>query len=196
MSDINSIGFGSGRRLSAHVAPSLLAFARAESRSMAEARLDDGQHLTALNEIFIGHHSHQSARYRISLGAAAERQSSSGIIVTTGTGGSGWARSINEERKGVLKLPQPEERSLAFFVREAFPGSGFSTEMTYGRIGMQAHLTITSEMNSGGVLFGDGIEEDRIEFLWGSIATVAVSKKQLRLVKSSATQSKPSKRVA
>ncbi len=156
--------------------------APSETRSMVEANLDDGQHLTALNEIFIGHHSHQSARYRLAIGATNERQSSSGIIVATGTGATGWARSINEERRGIIKLPQPEERSLAFFVREAFPGSGFETKTTYGRLTMTDRLTVTSEMNSGGVLFGDGIEEDRIEFLWGSIASVAVSKKQLRLV--------------
>lgn len=170
--------------------------ALSESRSMVEAQLDDGQRLTALNEIFIGHHSHQSARYRLAVGSSNERQSSSGIIVATGTGGSGWARSINEERKGILKLPQPEERALAFFIREAFPGSGFTTGTTYGRIGIQDRLTVTSEMNAGGVLFGDGIEEDRIEFLWGRIATVAISKKQLRLVKASAVQNNRSSRVA
>lgn len=170
--------------------------APSESRSMVEAQLDDGQRLTALNEIFIGHRSHQSARYRLTIGSSDERQSSSGIIVTTGTGATGWARSINLERNGVAKLPQPEERSLAFFVREAFPGSGFATKTTYGRLTLSDRLTVTSEMNGGGVLFGDGIEEDRIEFLWGSIATVAVSKKQLRLVKATAVQSERSKRVA
>lgn len=170
--------------------------APSEFRSMAEATLDDGQRFTALNEIFIGHHSHQSARYRLTVGSIDERQSSSGIIVATGTGATGWARSINQERNSIVKLPQPEERSLAFFVREAFPGSGFATTTTYGRLTISDRLTVTSEMNSGGVLFGDGIEEDRIEFLWGSIATVAVSKKQLRLVKASAARSDRSKNVA
>jgi hypothetical protein len=170
--------------------------APSEFRSMVEAKLDDGQQLTALNEIFIGHHSHQSARYRLTVGTTDERQSSSGIIVATGTGATGWARSINQERNGIAKLPQPEDRSLAFFVREAFPGSGFSTTTTYGRLTGSDRLTVTSEMNSGGVLFGDGIEEDRIEFLWGSIATVGVSEKQLRLVKATTARSEHSKRVA
>lgn len=155
-----------------------------ESRSMVEATLDDGQHLTALNEIFLGHHSHQSARYRLALGSAEERQSSSGLIVATGTGATGWARSINLERGEVLDLPAPEESALAFFVREAFPGSGFATHMTYGRLGAGETLRITSEMSAGGVLFGDGIEEDRVEFLWGSIVAIGLSAKRLRLVKS------------
>jgi hypothetical protein len=36
-----------------------------EERTMVEARLDDGQRLLALNEVFIGHRTHQSARYRV-----------------------------------------------------------------------------------------------------------------------------------
>ena len=61
-----------------------------ESRTMAEARLDDGQTLLALNEIFVGHRTRQSARYRIAIGEAEERHSSSGMIVSTGTGATGW----------------------------------------------------------------------------------------------------------
>jgi hypothetical protein len=36
-----------------------------QNRTMVAAKLDDGQTLTALNEIFVGHVSHQSARYTI-----------------------------------------------------------------------------------------------------------------------------------
>ena len=39
---------------------------------MVEAVLDDGQSLLALNEVFIGHQSHQSARYRIAWGDRGE----------------------------------------------------------------------------------------------------------------------------
>lgn len=45
-----------------------------ERRTMARATLDDGQSLQALNEIFIGHRSHQSARYVIHRGGKAERR--------------------------------------------------------------------------------------------------------------------------
>jgi len=37
-------------------------------------------------------------------------------------------------------------------------------------------------MNEGGVLFGDGIEEDRIELRFGMRATVSVAPQRLRLV--------------
>src|SRR5829696_8779297 len=46
--------------------------ARVEERTMARASLDDGQELLALNEIFVGHATHQSARYTIALGGRSE----------------------------------------------------------------------------------------------------------------------------
>lgn len=51
---------------------------------MAEARLSDGQRLRAVNDLFVGPRSHTSALYDISVGARAEHQSSSGVIVSTG----------------------------------------------------------------------------------------------------------------
>ena len=60
-----------------------------ERRTMAEARREDGQRMLALNEIFVGHASHQSARYRLSMAdGQQERQSSSGLIVAVPTGHS------------------------------------------------------------------------------------------------------------
>ena len=152
------------------------------ARCMVEAQLDGAQRILALNELFLGHRSHQSARYRIRFGNLEERQSSSGLIVATGTGSTGWARSIHQERRSPIKLPRPEAPSLVFFVREAFPSISTGTDITEGRLGDDGALTITSEMNDGGVIFGDGIEEDRIEFDWGMTARVGVSSRCLRLV--------------
>jgi hypothetical protein len=154
----------------------------AQARTMVEVKLDDGQQLLALNEIFLGHQSHQSARYRFAWDKAQERQSSSGIIVATGTGSTGWARSINQERNGILSLPAPEERKLAYFVREAFPGSGFETATTCGYVTDSTSLQIVSEMNAGGVIFGDGIEDDHISFAWGMQAEVRPARQRLNLV--------------
>jgi len=71
-----------------------------EERTMVEAVADDGQTLTALNEIYVGHASHQTARYRIALSdRPTERQASSGLIVATGTGATGWCRSAWRARR-------------------------------------------------------------------------------------------------
>ncbi len=167
-------------------APQLLALAVAqrvdyERRTMVEARLDDGQTLRALNEIFVGHQSHQSAKYRLSIDGVHERQSSSGFIVATGTGATGWASSIMRERAGQLSLPLPREPGLALFVREAFAAPGFGTSITAATLAKSAASAV-SEMSSGGVIFGDGIEEDFLRFAWGRTVAIAPADHPLKLI--------------
>lgn len=156
---------------------------KVEPRALVEASLDDGQKLLALNEVFIGHHSHQSAKYRIRYGGKEERQSSSGLIVATGTGVSGWARSIARDRKTVPILPKATDPQLAFFVREAWPSRATGAELTQGSVDSGHPLELISEMNDGGVLFGDGIEEDRLAFEWGMKATLTTATQWLRLIR-------------
>ncbi|MDH3352426.1 MAG: NAD+ kinase, partial [Gammaproteobacteria bacterium] len=62
--------------------------------TLAMAELSDGQSLMAFNDFFIGASSHVSARYRIQIGDRSETQSSSGIIVSTGAGSTGWLQSV------------------------------------------------------------------------------------------------------
>ena len=145
-------------------------------------RVDDGQRLVALNELFVGHVSHQSARYRIGWAGQLEMQSSSGVIVATGTGATGWARSICLRRVDPPPLPGPSDASLAFFVRESFPSVGTGISIQDGIVTSGSSLTIVSQMNDGGVIFGDGIEDDRIDFHWGMTATIEVADKRLQLV--------------
>jgi hypothetical protein len=153
-----------------------------DALAMVEAEVD-GRRLLALNEIFIGHASHQSARYQIAWRGQSERQSSSGLIVTTGTGSTGWALSINRQRPSPLDLPAPSEQRLAFFVREAFPSGATGISITQGELEHAERLEITSRMDHGGVLFGDGIEGDHLPLPWGAVAQVCVSKQQLHLLR-------------
>lgn len=155
--------------------------ARLQNRTMAEALLDDGQRLLALNEVFVGQRTHQSARYRLHF-QREERQSSSGIITATGTGATGWARSIHQSRRTAPELPQPCDPNLVFFVREAFPSVSTGTTLTDGLISGSQALEIVSEMNDGGVIFGDGIEGDRLIFGWGQKVTVKRARETLNLV--------------
>jgi hypothetical protein len=48
----------------------------------------------AVNDLFIGPKSHTSARYLIRSGDATETHSSSGVIVSTGLGSTGWLKSL------------------------------------------------------------------------------------------------------
>ena len=154
-----------------------------EERTMVQASLDDGQRLLALNEVFVGHSSHQSARYRITFADAIERQSSSGLIVATGTGSTGWARSVHGMRRSPIRLPLPTEQRLVFFVREAFPSRSTGIGVQEGLLPADRTLTIFSEMDDGGVVFGDGIEQDRVEFPWGARLEIRCAAQSLRLLR-------------
>ncbi len=154
----------------------------AQHRTMVEATVDGQERLCALNELFVGQKTHQSARYELRMGGRNAVHSSSGVIVTTGTGGTGWAKSIHLERNSQIRLPLPEERSLAFFVREAFPGVDTTTDLTEGVVDGGDSLNLTSRMDEG-VIFGDGIEGDFLPFAWGAQVEFRVADQVLHLVR-------------
>ena len=62
--------------------------------TMAKAALNNGQTLYGVNDLFIGPKTHCSARYLLRSGQASETQSSSGVIVSTGMGSTGWLKSL------------------------------------------------------------------------------------------------------
>jgi len=173
-----------------YAAPALLAAAagaragnHAEHRAMVEAITDDGQQLTALNEIYLGQPGHQTARYTLTIpGRPDERQASSGLIVSTGTGATGWCRSAWLERHSALRLPAPTEGRLAWFVREAWPSPATGTTLTEGDLTAGHSLTVTAESDQL-VLFGDGIEADATPLAWGQTASIHLAARTLRLLR-------------
>lgn len=153
-----------------------------QERTMVQASTDEGVTLVALNELFVGHRTHQSARYELTTGGQSVFQSSSGLIVATGTGATGWAASIHRCHRSGLDLPGPGDPTLVFFVREAWPGPGCDVRITEGLIASGGTLRITSRMSEGGVVFGDGIEGDSLPLRWGQSIDVGRAARALRLV--------------
>ncbi|MDY7039591.1 MAG: hypothetical protein SVX38_01865 [Chloroflexota bacterium] len=153
-----------------------------QQRTMAVAEREDGQRLLAVNEIFVGHRSHQSARYRLKVGYREERQSSSGVICSTGTGSTGWARSISEQRRIKAPLPGPLQPRIAWFVREPFPSVYTGAELDFGFLNKGNQIALFSEMGEGGVIFADGIESDSLEFLDGHSVRITVADETLHLL--------------
>jgi len=153
---------------------------RVDHLTMVRAAADDSRTLTALHEVFIGHPSHQSARYELTLGSRAERQSSSGVVVSTGTGATGWGASLKRGRH-MGDLPAPTSHSLAWFVREAWPSPHTGTNCTEGILGEGEELSLVVGSESL-VLFGDGIESDRLTLTWGQSVQVSRAPRALSLV--------------
>ncbi|MFD3629069.1 MULTISPECIES: hypothetical protein [Streptomyces] len=156
----------------------------ADELAMVEAVADDTQRLVALNEIFLGPAGHQTARYRVGPdhdGADPEAQASSGIVVGTGTGATGWLRSLWLERGSTLVPPAPAERRLLWFVREAWPSPATGTARVAGALTGAERLRVTVECDRL-VAFGDGMESDALSLTWGQTVRVGVCDTALRLL--------------
>lgn len=156
----------------------------------AEAKLNDGQRLLAFNDLFVGASSHESARYKITFKDKTEQHSSSGIIISTPAGSTGWLSSIFNMAYGVTNLfekdlipkqPKLKENDLLFAVREPFKSIQTQVGMTAGVIRNNL-LTIESYMPNNGIIFSDGIEKDFLNFNSGSIATIGIAKETAQLV--------------
>jgi NAD kinase len=152
-----------------------------DALTMVEADVDDGRSLVALNEVYVGHPSHQSARYRLVVDGREERQSSSGVLLGTGTGATGWCRSVWQATGSALALPAPYDGALVWFVREAWPSPATGTTLVEGVVGSGGTLELVAETD-GLVVFGDGIERDNLSLAWGQRVSVRVADRVLRLV--------------
>lgn len=165
------------------------------SVTMAQAELTDGQQLYAVNDFFIGARTHVSARYTLNLGDRQESQSSSGIIISTGLGSTGWLRSVITGSVGIAGAIMHQTISaesegrfawdadyLCFSVREPFPSRTTGTSIVFGKIPRGKPLYIESQMAGNGVIFSDGIESDYLEFNSGMRAIFRVAEKSGHLV--------------
>lgn len=162
--------------------------------TMGQVTLNDGQTLFAVNDFFIGQKTHVSARYEIRFEGRHEPHSSSGIIVSTGAGSTGWYRSVlkgatsianqvSEEPPGPADFSWPSDlEELRFSVREPFESRQSSATICFGTIRPGQPLEIVSHMPQNGVIFSDGVEEDFLPFNSGSSARVEVATKCAWLV--------------
>jgi NAD kinase len=176
--------------------------------TMAKAILNNGQELYGVNDLFIGPKSHISARYLIRMGDHEEQQSSSGIIVSTGLGSTGWFKSLMIGATGITQalIAQGElvavdsqtgrltnqfpyncqfpwdAEYLHFTVREPFPSATSSATLLFGKITAQQPLVLISQLPENGVIFSDGIEHDFLEFNSGTQATINLAEKRGYLV--------------
>jgi NAD kinase len=165
--------------------------------TMAKAALNDGQVLYAFNDLFIGPRSHVSARYRIEYAGQAEDQSSSGLIVSTGAGSTGWLQSVVTGAARVtagitgMKITPPAPESyrlpweadeLYFAVREPFTSRTSQATIVFGKLDARRRLVLRSHMPENGVIFSDGVEADYLAFNAGAVATIGLAERKAMLV--------------
>ena len=163
--------------------------------TMAQASVNDGQQLLAFNDLFVGVRSHVSARYHITHGEQSEEHSSSGILISTGAGSTGWLRSVYAgavriiEGLGDTVAPPPaggrfgwDEEKLIYAVREPWPSKTTGAALVYGIITRDRPLVIASHMAENGVIFSDGVETDYLGFTSGLTATIGIADRYANLI--------------
>jgi hypothetical protein len=160
--------------------------------TLAEVRLDDGQRLLAFNDLLVGTRTHASARYRIKVRNAGEPQSSSGVLVSTGAGSTGWMSSVFNMAAGVTTLAggraagrlqfEWEDPRLIYAVREPFSSRHSRATIVAGVVEKGEEIVLESLMPSGGVIFSDGVESDYVEFNAGAVGRVRTASQHAMLV--------------
>ncbi len=163
--------------------------------TMAAVHLNDGQHLLAFNDFYLGQRTHVSSRYSLTWRGQTERHSSSGVLVSTGVGSTGWLSSTQNmaaavsglllgehaPRLPMLRLEWDDPR-LAFVVREPFRSRSSDVNLSAGLVEASEELSFESHMPEGGVIFSDGVEADALAFNAGSVATVRAAERKALLV--------------
>jgi len=166
--------------------------ARTREVTMAEVELNDGQRLLAFNDLYLGAATHVSSRYRIAVDGRSEAQSSSGVLVSTGAGSTGWLSSVFKMAAAVSSFAggsagRPpsltwEDQRLCYVVREPFVSKHSQAGVVAGLLEHGRELTIESLMPDGGVIFSDGVEADFLKFNAGATARVRAAGQRARLV--------------
>jgi len=144
--------------------------------SRLEAKLNGKKlPLMAVNEVFVGSkHPYHTSRYWLTIRGRKEFQKSSGILITTASGSTGWAKSA---AKGKLKIPK---NGFGYVVREPYIGRLTKSKLLKGSLSPKEKVKITSELHSG-IIVVDSSEKN-FKFLDGDKLEVTISKKALNYV--------------
>jgi NAD kinase len=160
--------------------------------TLAEVKLQDGQQMLAFNDFLVGVRSHVSARYKITVDRRTESHSSSGVLISTGAGCTGWMSSVFNMASGIAtaneraRIEPPrlkwDDTRLLWAVREPFISRTSQAGLVCGTLEAGTTMVLESMTPENGVIFSDGIESDSLEFNAGTIATIGVAARKARLV--------------
>jgi len=144
----------------------------------------------ALNEIYVGdRYSVGTARYTLRLDGEEERQRSSGLLVCTGAGSTGWYANVVVPAGSFCLRPEPfarTSRELRFVVRDPIRVPDVPA-LVYGAVAEGSTFSVKSTMNSDGVVSFDcskeSYDEPRVyEFNRGAELSLRASDQPLRVM--------------
>jgi len=155
---------------------------------LALAETDDRRQLYAANDFFVGRGDQGTAAYTVRFGGAEEHHLSSGVVLTTGIGRTGWFRSILTSARrlsGQYTLmiddgPNRTDTSLRFVVREPMPLNNAS--LFYGTVNGSERIEFVSDMPEGGVITCDGLLREPLIFETGTRVTITPAARFVNLV--------------
>ncbi|MFH0936911.1 MAG: hypothetical protein V1808_01300 [Candidatus Daviesbacteria bacterium] len=135
----------------------------------------------ATGDIFIGESRRENmSRYLISLDGQEEEQKSSGLLITTGAGSTGWYDSACHYLfENGNKFPKTKQEAR-YLVTEVYRGKLSKYQMLEGGFGPGQKLIISSLNDSSGEISIDSLV--RCKFNRGSQAIIEISDKPLRVI--------------
>ncbi|GMT49717.1 MAG: hypothetical protein IEMM0008_1256 [bacterium] len=140
-----------------------------------EARLNDQLIESAIDTIYVGtKNGTRMSRYVLHFKDAVEEQKSSGLLIVTGAGSTGWFRSA-----GGTSFPR-NAMTGKFLAREIYVGTKTGNSMRNGVFHEEETIEIHSLMDDQGIVEIDSIKE--YPFRRGDFLKVNVSKDFLKVM--------------
>lgn len=131
--------------------------------------------LMAINEVFVGsRHPYHTSRYWITIHGKKEFQKSSGVLITTRTGSTGWAKSAYKKSLNIQK------NGFGYVVREPYIGRLTKSKLLGGTLPRKDVVKITSSLHEGIVVIDSS--EKVHKFTNGDKLEVKISKQPLNYV--------------
>jgi len=129
----------------------------------------------AVNEVFVGSkHPYHTSRYWITINGKKEFQKSSGVIIATRSGSTGWAKSASRKS---LNIPK---NGFGYVIREPYIGRLTKSKLLGGALSKNDVVKIISSLH-GGIVVIDSSESVN-KFVDGDKLEVTVSKQPLNYV--------------
>ncbi len=156
-----------------------------EEITLCEAYMVGQQPILGVNEIVVGRCDPQAAYYTLRYRNREEHQCSTRLLVATGCGSTGWARSIITgaqtlvaNGKASLRVPFARtDKRLIYVACEPFVSRTTAANLASGLLEDGEELTIVSDMAQGGAIYSDGMWRDARDFPTGSTVTIRRSSK-------------------